>query len=98
MNFSTFSNLLKYQNKIDIGTVFAYGLIFPFAPPVASEIPFSNPSPSGTATQRLLHLLLLLIASVNPSSKNPVAIFSERGHSTSIQTEGAGAGDGGQLE
>ena len=29
---------------------------------------------------------------VKPRSKNPVAIFSERGHSSSIWTKGAGAG------
>ena len=42
----------------------------------------------------LLHRLLLLIASVKPSHENPVAIFSETGHSTSIRPEGAGAGVG----
>ena len=82
MNFSTLNNLLKYQDKNDIGTVFAYGLIFPFAPPVASEAPSKTPSPSGTATQLLLHLLLLLIASVTstqsvsiPVPKIPLPFF-----------------------
>ena len=74
MNFCTFSNLLKYQNKIGIGTIFASNLFPSFVLPVASEVPSKNPSTSGTASQLLLHLLLLLIASVTttPSVSNPV--------------------------
>ena len=54
-----------------------------------------TPAPSASTAHCQCHFYSV---SVKPSSKNPVAIFSERGHSTSIQTEGAGAGDRVQLE
>ena len=48
MNFSSVCNILKYQDKLGVGAVFAIELIFPFAPPVASDAPSKNSSSSGT--------------------------------------------------
>ena len=48
MNFSSVCNLLKFQDKIDIGTSFANVSDFSFAPPVASDALSPDPSRHGT--------------------------------------------------
>ena len=50
VNDGSTCNILKYQDKIDMGTVFAFAPDFSISLPDAFEAPSPDPSPSGTPT------------------------------------------------